>query len=143
MVQGRENPAMICRCQKVGIGEKSGGHRRIYKACDVPFRNELGQLTIYKSGERYVYVEPVDPPLPVNQKVRDFTCLAFHHGKLTGCKACGIRGYRVGDNICAAKPKHDEYIVTFRGYKSPLSNHFSFVLSAYETTFASVEHAFF
>ena len=23
MVQGRENPAMICRCQKVGIGEKS------------------------------------------------------------------------------------------------------------------------
>ena len=37
MVQGRENPAMICRCQKVGIGEKSCGHRRIYKACDVPF----------------------------------------------------------------------------------------------------------
>ena len=36
MVQGRENPAMICRCQKVGIGEKSGSHRRIYKACDVP-----------------------------------------------------------------------------------------------------------
>ena len=36
MIQGRENPAMICRCQKVGIGEKSGGHRRIYKACDVP-----------------------------------------------------------------------------------------------------------
>ena len=23
MVQGRENPAMTCRCQKVGIGEKS------------------------------------------------------------------------------------------------------------------------
>ena len=37
MVQGPENPAMICRCQKVGIAEKSGSHRRIYKACDVPF----------------------------------------------------------------------------------------------------------
>ena len=36
MVKGRENPAMICRCQKVGIGEKSGGHRRIYNPCDVP-----------------------------------------------------------------------------------------------------------
>ena len=36
MVQGRENPAMICRCQKVGIGEKSADHRRIYYPCDVP-----------------------------------------------------------------------------------------------------------
>ena len=36
MVQGRENPAMTCRCQKVGIGEKSWDRRTIYKACDVP-----------------------------------------------------------------------------------------------------------
>ena len=35
-VQGRENPVMSCRCQKVVIGEKSADHRRIYKACDVP-----------------------------------------------------------------------------------------------------------
>ena len=36
--KGRENPAMICRCQKGGIGEKSSGHRGIYIPCDVPFR---------------------------------------------------------------------------------------------------------
>ena len=41
MVQGRKNPAMICRCQKTGIGEKSGDHRRIYKACEVGIRNVL------------------------------------------------------------------------------------------------------
>ena len=35
MVQGRKNPVMICRCQKTGIGGKSGDHRTIYKACDV------------------------------------------------------------------------------------------------------------
>ena len=35
MVQGRENPAVICRCKKTGIGGKSGDHRTIYKACDV------------------------------------------------------------------------------------------------------------
>ena len=35
MVQGRKNLAMICRCQKTGIGGKSGDHRTIYKACDV------------------------------------------------------------------------------------------------------------
>ena len=37
MVQGRKNPA-ICRCQKTGIGGKSGDHRKIYKACDVGIR---------------------------------------------------------------------------------------------------------
>ena len=37
MVQGRENPPMTCRCQKVGIGEKSAGHRSIYKACDLSY----------------------------------------------------------------------------------------------------------
>ena len=36
-VQGRKNPAMICRCLKTGIGGKSGNHRTIYKACDVAF----------------------------------------------------------------------------------------------------------
>ncbi len=36
-VQGRKNPAMICRCLKTGIGGKSGDHRTIYKACDVAF----------------------------------------------------------------------------------------------------------
>ena len=36
-VQGRENPAVICRCQKTGIGGKSGDHPTIYKACDVGF----------------------------------------------------------------------------------------------------------
>ena len=49
MVQGRENPAMICRCQKVGIGEKSGGHRRIYNPCDVPLRQHIKLITFYKS----------------------------------------------------------------------------------------------
>ena len=33
-VQGRKNPAMICRCLKTGIGGKSGDHRTILKACD-------------------------------------------------------------------------------------------------------------
>ena len=33
-VQGRKNPAMICRCLKTGIGGKSGDHHTISKACD-------------------------------------------------------------------------------------------------------------
>ena len=106
-------------------------------------RNEQGQLTNYKSGDRYLYVEPFNPPLPVRQKVGDFSSLAFHHGKQAECKACGTRGHRVGEDMCPAKPKRDEDTVTFRGYRNPLNNHFPFELSAYDTTFASVEHAFF
>ena len=38
MVQGRENPAMIRRCLKTGIGGKSADHRTILKACDAALK---------------------------------------------------------------------------------------------------------
>ena len=38
MVQGRENPAMIRRCLKTGIGGKSADHRTILKACDAAIK---------------------------------------------------------------------------------------------------------
>ena len=38
MVQGRENPAMIRRCLKTGIGGKSADHHTILKACDAAIR---------------------------------------------------------------------------------------------------------
>ena len=104
-------------------------------------RNDLGQLTSYKNGDRYVYVEPFDPPLPKNQKVGTFSCLVLHHGKETPCKSCGVSGHRVGDSLCSAKPS--EEIVAFKGYTHPLSNHFSCKISAYDTQFDSVEHAYF
>ena len=44
MVQGRENLPITCRCQKVGIGEKSAGHRSIYKACDVGITVEFSSF---------------------------------------------------------------------------------------------------
>ena len=39
LVQGRKNPAIICRCLKTGIGGKSGDHRTILKACDAAIRH--------------------------------------------------------------------------------------------------------
>ena len=59
MVQGRENPAMICLCQKVGIGEKSGGHRRIYKACDVPLSTKHYVHLNYYSDVVLFYALPI------------------------------------------------------------------------------------
>ena len=96
---------------------------------------------IGKNEDRYVYVEPFDPPLPKNQKVGTFSCLVLHHGKETPCKSCVVSGHRVGDSLCSAKPS--EEIVAFKGYTHPLSNHFSCKISAYDTQFDSVEHAYF
>lgn len=44
-------------------------------------RDEEGSLTSFKSGDRFVYVEPFEPPLPRNQQVGQFPCILIHHGK--------------------------------------------------------------
>ena len=62
LVQGRENPAVICRCQKTGIGGKSADHRTILKACDAAFIFKLLPWSTYyrQTGKRerersYIY----------------------------------------------------------------------------------------
>ena len=50
LVQGRENPAVICRCLKTGIGGKSGDHRTILKACDAAIRIR----TVYEICNEYL-----------------------------------------------------------------------------------------
>ena len=105
-------------------------------------RNEDGGLTTYKSGDRYVFVEPFETPLPKQQTIGIFHCLVLHHGKNgPPCKSCGVEGHRPGDNTCKAKPK--EQILAFKGYEHPLSNHYPCKLSVYGLEFKSVEHAFF
>ena len=104
-------------------------------------RDHDGQFTQYRSGDRYVYVKPFNPPIDRKQKVGDTPCLIIHHGKEMTCSACGVAGHRVGDETCDAKPT--EKIVAFRGYQHPLSNHYACDLSIYNNTFKSVEHAFF
>lgn len=104
-------------------------------------RNEDGLLTGFKSGDRYVYVEPFDPPLPRHQEVISFPCVVIHHGKDMPCIACGAIGHKIGEDQCPAKPK--EAILAFRSYQHPLSNHFPFPLIAFNTNFKSLEHAYF
>ena len=45
-------------------------------------RDDNGQLTSYKSGDRFVYVEPYDPPLPKQQDIGQLKCLLIHHGTM-------------------------------------------------------------
>lgn len=100
-----------------------------------------GGLTSYKSGDRFVYVIPFDPPLPRKQDVGMFPCIVIHHGKMTPCIACGQAGHKIGEALCIAKPKED--IMAFKSYQHPLSNHFPCQLEVYDNEFKSLEHAYF
>ena len=104
-------------------------------------RDANGQLTSYKSGDRYLYVEPFSPTLPRQQKIGTFKCLLIHHGKDVICKACNLPGHKIGSDSCIAKPK--DVILAFKGYQHPLSNHFPCELEIYDKTFKSAEYAYF
>ena len=104
-------------------------------------RDQNGQLTTYKSGDRFVYIKPFDAPLPKKQKVGNFPCTVIYHGKDATCKACNEKGHKVGDPHCKAKPIED--ILAFRSYEHCLSNHFPCHLHVFGEDFASVEHAYF
>jgi ribA/ribD-fused uncharacterized protein len=104
-------------------------------------RDRDGGLTKFRSGDRFVYVAPFDPPLSRNQTVANFTCTVFHHGKTMVCASCGQSGHRTGDGICVAKPKEEIY--AFRGYMHPLSNMYSFDFRMNEHSFHSIEQAYY
>ena len=104
-------------------------------------RDEDGNLTGFKSGDRFLYVEAFDPPIPRHQEVGMFPCIVIHHGKMMACIACGQTGHKVGDEQCAAKPVED--IVAFKSFQHPLSNHFPCQLKIYDLNFKSLEHAYF
>ena len=104
-------------------------------------RDDNGQLTSYKSGDRFVYVAPYDTPLPKQQDIGQFKCLLIHHGKDIKCKACDVLGHRIGADVCKAKPKDSIY--AFKGYHHPLSNHFPCKLAIYGKAFKSAEHEVF
>ena len=64
-------------------------------------RNEDGELTTYKSGDRYVFVEPFETPLPRQQEIGILQCLVLHHGKNgPPCRSCGVQGHKPGDDAC-------------------------------------------
>ena len=94
-------------------------------------RDESGALTAFKNGDRFVYCEPFNPPIPRQQKICDFHCLVFHHGKDNNqCKSCNILGHRSGDPQCPARAA-DNTILAFSGYQHPLSNHFLTPIKAF------------
>ena len=70
LVQGRENPAVICRCQKTGIGGKSADHRPILKACDAAFTWLQTVQSVFKcldsSSKLHPNLTPAIAPTPLH-----------------------------------------------------------------------------
>ena len=103
-------------------------------------RDNEGQLTSYKNGDRFVYVKHVDKAIPPKQTVCSFPCIVVHHGKMLPCNACGERGHRMGDESCPALATADT--VTFKSFQHPLSVDFPCELTYVGEVFKSVQHAF-
>ncbi len=115
----------------------------ITPASDVKFtrvREVTGELTGYKNGDRFVFVEAFDPPLPKKQTVANFKCLVIHHGKENPCISCGVLGHKVGDEMCTAKPSGPIY--PFTTHQHPLSNQFPCQIDVNGRSFPSVDHAY-
>ena len=104
-------------------------------------RDDDGQLTKYKSGDRFVYVKAVDKMVPRKQKVGEFPCIVIHHGKSLPCLACGRRGHKVADDNCIAKPTRP--ILAFRSYEHPLSTQYPCTITYLNKEFTSVDHAYY
>ena len=67
---------------------------------DGKIRDESGQPTSFKLGDRYMFVQLFDHPLPRQQGICNFKCLPLHHGKTqTPCKSCNVVGHKVGDDV--------------------------------------------
>ena len=108
-------------------------------------RDEHGSLTRYKNGDRFAYCQPFQPSIPRQQKVGDFKCLVYHHGKNNyECRSCALTGHKAGDEQCPAKAEEDS-ILAFSGYQHPMSNHYLTPIVAFDQDepFKSIEHAFF
>ena len=105
-------------------------------------RDEAGQFTNYKNGDRFLYCEPLPQPIPRQQRVGDYNCYVHHHGKNMQCKSCSQMGHKAGDAACPGRAKEDS-IFAFRGYEDPLSNHYPTPIQAFDQDFKSLEHAFF
>ena len=108
-------------------------------------RNEHGSLTSFKNGDRYVYCQPFNPPMPRQQRICGFYCAVYHHGKDTNnCKSCDQSCHKAGDLVCPARAEEGS-IISFSGFEHPLSNHFMTPIYAFNKAepFKTVEHAFF
>ena len=51
-------------------------------------RDSDGHLTRFKSGDHFLYVKPLNAPLPRKEKIGNFPCFIIHNGQDINCIYC-------------------------------------------------------
>ncbi len=105
-------------------------------------RNEDGELTSFRNGDRYVYAEsPILPILPSVTAIANLKCRIYHPAQKMTCKICGMFGHKAKSNLCPAYST-DLGIVAFRSHEHPLSNFYPCTIVYRDEEYKSVEHAY-
>ncbi len=105
-------------------------------------RNEDGELTSWRNGDRYIYaVAPIFPVLPNTAKIVGMKVRLYHMNQKKVCKACGQYGHRTRDYRCEAYDP-DQHVVAFRSRDHVLSNFYPCDIPFRDDNFKSLEHAY-
>ena len=106
-------------------------------------RDDNGDLTNFKTGDRFVFVKgPVLPLLPRNDDIADFKCHIFHDGQFKpNCKVCNTVGHLNGDEDCPSKNTGPS-VIPFHFYNNVLSNFYPCKIKVGNQVFNSVEHGY-
>lgn len=105
-------------------------------------RNEQGELTSFRNGDRYLYaVSPVLPILPNIAFIAGMKCRISHATQCLVCRICGDMGHKARTEEC---PAYDTNVgvLAFRSHEHPLSNFYPCKIEYKEEEYASLEHAY-
>ena len=106
-------------------------------------RDDNGDLTNFKTGDRFVFVKgPVLPLLPRKDDIADFKCRIFHDGQFKpNCKVCNTVGHLNGDEDCPSKNTGPS-VIPFHSHNNVLSNFYPCKIEVDNQVFNSVEHGY-
>ena len=128
-------------------------------------RNEQNELTEWLNGDRVVFVDTFNDPLPRVTWIGDSKIRLFHRGQPKPvikcnrcfqeghfrsqcsneqvCLVCKMDGHKPGDPKCSGTAKQPHKTVTvFSGKENPLSNFFPCEVRVFGTMHKSAEHAY-
>ncbi len=121
------------------------------------------------NGDRVVYAEHFDNPLPRNATISGSKVRIFHQGQVDEakanllctkcygrdhsrskcikpedwCRLCQCQGHKAGEETCPSTvPEPQQDITTIYGARSALSNHFPCKIKVMGHTYESAEHAY-
>lgn len=120
--------------------------------CDFRFANIFDHtkkmFTSYRDGNRYVYIEKPEIPLPkkidiqTSEGKESISIKTFHkmQKEIICCTICKIAGHNAGSSLCEHHEKNDA--VTIYGNENVLSNFSPCTMDIDGASFMSIEHAF-